>query len=134
VEEPLTVYQEGSEKACECSFDVLMRKSIMPNLTASIPHQLGRAEAKRRIQEEVGNLRTHQGALVTHVEEKWTGDKLDFSLVAMGQTISGHLLVEDKMIHLDVALPWLLYMLAAPIRQQIEQRGQHLLGGPPDKK
>ncbi|HWY88624.1 MAG TPA: polyhydroxyalkanoic acid system family protein [Gemmataceae bacterium] len=106
----------------------------MPNLTASIPHQLGRAEAKRRIQTEVGNLRTHQGALFTHIGEKWTGDKLDFSLVAMGQTISGHLLVEDKMIHLDVALPWFLQMLAGTMKQKIEQRGQHLLGGPADKK
>ena len=128
------VYQEGSEISCEYLIDLLVKKLAMPNLTASIPHQLGRAEAKRRIQGEIGNLRTHQVALVTHVEEKWTGDKLDFSLVAIGQTISGHLLVEDKMIHIDVALPWLLYMLAAPIRQKIEQRGQHLLGGPADKK
>jgi hypothetical protein len=106
----------------------------MPDLTASIPHQLGRAEAKRRIQGEIGNLRSHQGALVTHIGEKWTGDKLDFSLAAMGHTISGHLLVEDNWIHLDVALPWFLHMLAGTMKQKIEQRGQLLLGGPADKK
>lgn len=100
----------------------------MPNLTASIPHQLTRAEAKRRIQDQIGVLRRQQGALLANIQETWKGDAMDFSLHAMGQSISGHLAVDDQMVHLDVALPWLLAMLAGAVKQRIEQQGRLLLG------
>jgi hypothetical protein len=102
----------------------------MPNLTASVPHQLTRAEAKRRIQQQIGLLRQQHGALIADVRENWTEDVLDFSLVAVGQAISGRLTVDDHMVHLDVALPWLLSMMTGTVQKAIEQQGRHLLTGP----
>jgi hypothetical protein len=39
--------------------------------------------------------------------------------------------VEDQAVRLDIPLPWPLRMLAAGIKQRIEQEGRKLLGPPP---
>ena len=102
----------------------------MPNLTASVPHQLSRAEAKRRIQDGIQDLHRRQGALLGGIRETWRGDVLDFSGLVMGQSISGHLFVEDQAVRIEVALPGLLGMAAAALKPMIERQGRYLLGGP----
>ena len=99
----------------------------MPNLTASIPHQLGRAEAKRRIQEHIGRARQQYGAMASNVREDWKDNELDFAVTAMGQSITGHLTVDDDMAHLTIALPGLLGMFARAIKQRVEQQGKEIL-------
>ena len=99
----------------------------MPNITASIPHQLGRDEARRRIQQHIGTARK-QCVMVSDVREVWKGDDLDFAVSAMGQTISGQLTVDDDMVHLTIALPALFGMFAGAVKQQIEQQGKQVLG------
>jgi putative polyhydroxyalkanoate system protein len=105
----------------------------MPNLTASIPHQLTRAEAKRRIQEHLGVLRHQHGSMFTNVQETWTGDAMSFSVTAMGQSVAGNLNVDDQAIHITVVLPWLLSMLSGSIKQQLEVQGKRLLELPPPR-
>ena len=105
----------------------------MQNLTASIPHQLSRAEAKRRIQEGVVKLRREQAALLGNLQETWRGDRMEFTGGVMGQSISGHLDVEDSAVLVEVALPGLLGMAAAALLPRIEREGRRLLGGPPAK-
>ena len=102
----------------------------MPNLTASVPHQLTRAEAKRRIQEGLSNLRRQQGALLSGVRETWNGDAMEFAGGVMGQSISGRLDVEDTAVRVEVVLPGLLGMAAAALKPQIEQQGRRMLSGP----
>lgn len=102
----------------------------MPNLTVAIPHQLGRAEAKRRIQDQIGVLRTQAGSLLADATESWTGDRMDFSIRSAGQTFSGHLLVDDQAVHVDVALPWLLSLLAGPYQKKLESDMRRLLAAP----
>jgi putative polyhydroxyalkanoate system protein len=102
----------------------------MNNLTVSIPHRLGRDEARRRIQDGIATARRDYAAYVQDVQETWTGDRLDFSVSAMAQAIRGFLIVEEQAVHVEVELPWLLAMLAGAVRQQIEQQGRRLLTGP----
>ena len=102
----------------------------MPDLTASIPHQLTRAEAKRRIQDQIAALRLRHGSMVRHLQENWIGDTMTFSMTAMGQSISGRLGVNDHAVDLTVTLPWFLGMLAKGIKPRIEQEVRHLLASP----
>ncbi len=102
----------------------------MNNLTMSIPHRLGRDEARRRIEDEVGTVRREYGALLHNLDTTWDGDRLNFSLSALGQPISGHLLVEDQVVHVDVELPWLFAMLGGAVKHQVECHGHKLLSGP----
>ncbi len=98
------------------------------NFTMSIPHQLTRAEVKRRIQEQVGQLKQQYGAMLGQVQEHWEGDTMTFTLQVTGVTLTGHVHVEDQVVRVDVPLPWPLSMLAGTVKQQIEQHGRKLLG------
>jgi hypothetical protein len=100
----------------------------MENLTLSIPHQLSRAEARRRVQEQVAQLKSQHPALLGQLQETWREDTLEFSLTVMGVTISGHVYVEDRVVRVEVPLPWPLAMLAGGVKRQIEQQGRKLLG------
>ena len=68
------------------------------NLTMSIPHQLTRAEAKRRIEQGIAQARTQYGGMLSGLTENWEGDTLSFTLSAMGQSISGKAFVEDQAV------------------------------------
>jgi putative polyhydroxyalkanoate system protein len=102
----------------------------MSNLTVSIPHQLSREEAKRRVEELVGNLQRQYGGMASRVEQSWTEDTMNFAVSAMGVSVTGEVLVTDDAVRLDVVLPFALAMLAGTVRQQIEEEGRKLLGGP----
>jgi putative polyhydroxyalkanoate system protein len=95
-------------------------------VTVTIPHELGRAEARRRIEAGFGDLSRHLGGLGA-VSRRWDGDKLSFSFAAMGQAISGYVDVADRAIHLEVLLPSLLAMMAGKLKGRLQKEGQLLL-------
>ena len=95
-------------------------------ITVSIPHQLGRAEARRRIQTGFTNL-THQLPGGGNSREQWEGDRLNFSASAMGQTISGMVEVFDASVTISIELPGLLGALANGLKGRLAKAGQLLL-------
>lgn len=99
----------------------------MPDMTATIPHQLTREEARRRIQTQLAALRQQHGSMLSALQDTWTGDTMAFSLDAMGQSLSGKLAVDDHAVHISVALPWYLRMLAGTLKSKVEQQGKLLL-------
>jgi hypothetical protein len=99
-------------------------------ITLTLPHELGRAEARRRIDEGFGSFARHLGAVAGSVTKTWTGDHLTFRLAALGQEIKGSMDVEDTVVKMEVLLPNLLAMLANRMRGRLESEGQLLL----DKK
>jgi putative polyhydroxyalkanoate system protein len=99
-------------------------------ITVSIPHELGRAEARRRIEEGFGNFSKHMGGDGGLLSKTWDGDRLSFSLSAMGQGVSGHIDVGDAVVKLELLLPNLLAMIAGKVKGRLQKEGQLLL----DKK
>ena len=102
-----------------------MSKPIVVN----IPHELGRAEARRRIDEGVTQLTGQLGA-VGEVKRAWQGDTLVFSLQAIGQTVSGNIAVAEHDVRLEVELPGIFAMVAGKLRGRLQNEGQILLTGP----
>jgi putative polyhydroxyalkanoic acid system protein len=96
-------------------------------IDVSIPHRLGKDEAKLRLQGGAERLRSQFGGQVAQVHETWTGHHADFAFSAMGQSITGRMDVEDAAIKLSVDVPWMLAMIADKIRGKIEQEGRKLL-------
>ena len=95
-------------------------------LIVSIPHHLGREEAKRRL--KVGLTRATASIPVLQVDEqRWEGDRLVFRVRALGQAASGHLDVAEDNARLEVALPWLLQRFAKAAQAAIANRGSLLL-------
>jgi hypothetical protein len=101
-----------------------MQKAV----TVSIPHQLGRAEAKRRVDEGFGDFSRHLGGSAGALTKSWTGDRLNFSLQALGQGISGFLDVADDVVRVEVLLPGFLAMIAGKVKGTLQKEGQLLLG------
>lgn len=102
----------------------------MANITITIPHGLGKAEARRRIAAQMSELRQQQPVLLGGLADRWEGDTMHFRLAAMGDSVTGTVAVEEKFVRIEVVLPGLLGALAGFIQSRIQERGQKLLGGP----
>jgi len=98
-------------------------------VVVTIPHELGRAEARRRIDEGAGQLTSQIGA-VGELKQNWQGDVLHFSLQAIGQTISGTIAVMEREVRLEVRLPGIFAMIANKVKGRLREQGQILLEGP----
>lgn len=96
-------------------------------LVVSIPHQLGKAEAKRRLVTGIAQLKETYGNKVAVLQDEWTGDRLDFRVTALGQGVSGMIDVGEEAVTLAVELPWVLAVLADKAKALIQKKGQLLL-------
>ena len=96
-------------------------------LTISIPHQLGRAEARRRI--ETGFAKTLRGLPggSGQCSERWEGDRLVFSVAALAQTITGVVEVGEAAVTMELQLPGVLGLIASGFRSRLQKAGQLLL-------
>jgi hypothetical protein len=96
-------------------------------ITLSIPHQLGRAEARQRIENGFANLIGQLPGSGGACTQRWDGDRLSFSVASLGQTISGVVDVHDAAVTMEIALPGVLGMIAHAIKGRIQKAGQQLL-------
>ncbi|GJD60565.1 polyhydroxyalkanoic acid system family protein [Methylobacterium frigidaeris] len=97
-------------------------------LVVVIPHQIGRAEARRRIDARLGQGRDLvQKAGLTMQDPVWDGDTLAFVVGALGQTVSGIIAVEDEAARVEVRLPLLLGVFSGKVREVIAEKGGELL-------
>jgi hypothetical protein len=96
-------------------------------ITLTIPHELGRAEARRRIDDGFASFAKHMGGAAGAVSKTWTGDRLAFAVAALGQQVSGTIDVEDAVVRLEVLLPGFLAMLANKVKGRLKTEGQLLL-------
>ena len=94
-----------------------------------IPHELGRVEARRRIAEGLGSL-AGQISVVGELTHSWEGDTMRFSLQAIGQTVTGIIIIEERIVRLEVTLPGIFAMVANKVKGRLRDEGQLLLQGP----
>ena len=95
-------------------------------IALDIPHQLGKAGVRARLDGGIGRLgeKIPGGATVEH---RWEGDTLHFTVHAMGQAIKSTATVFDAHVHAVVDLPGLLALLAGPIKAAIQLEAPKLL-------
>lgn len=95
-------------------------------ITVDIPHRLGKADARARIDGRIGELAgmIPGGAEVDH---RWEGDTLHFTVAAMGQRIASTLEVMEDKVHATVDLPPLLALFAGKIREKLAREAPKLL-------
>lgn len=95
-------------------------------LMVSIPHHLGREEATRRLKGGLSRAATSFAVLKVD-EERWEDDRMIFRVRALGQAASGHVVVAEDHVQLQVTLPWLLQRFAQAAQAVIQNRGNLLL-------
>jgi len=97
-------------------------------IIVDIPHQLGAAEARRRIEQGFATFAAQVGgSAVANVRHVWNDGQMTFSFVALGQSITGAVDVQDTLARLEVTLPGILGLMAEAIRGRVETQGRLLL-------
>ncbi len=93
----------------------------------SIPHRLSPEEARTRIQNTLAGLKTQHAAKLAQVDDRWTGNHMDFRLAVMGQSVTGRVDVRANAVDLAIDLPWILAMFADKLRGEVQREGAKLL-------
>lgn len=96
-------------------------------ISINIPHQLGRAEARRRIEAGFANMIRQLPGGAGACDERWTGDRLTFKVTGLGQTISGVVDVLDEAVTMQIALSGVLGVIASRLKGRLQIAGQLLL-------
>ena len=97
-------------------------------LIVDIPHDLGRDEAKRRLEQGTEQARGFLAKSGIAVDQlAWTGDRLDFGVSAIAQKIAGTIDVGAESVRLEVKLPFLLALFAEKIQKVASKEGNLLL-------
>jgi hypothetical protein len=116
------------------TFDASARSIMARPVTVSIPHSLGKDEARRRIEQGFGQLRQQMaGGLSGFVgrtlsfHEHWQGDRLHFEGSGLGQKMSGRLDVRENAVDIQLDLPEILAAIADRITGRLMTEGQKLL-------
>lgn len=95
-------------------------------VTVDIPHQLGTAGARARIDGGLGQIASYiPGGSVT--DHRWEGDTMVFTISAMGQKIASRLDVAGDNVHATLDLPMMLAMFAEKAKDLLAQGGAKLL-------
>ena len=95
-------------------------------IVVSIPHELGREEARRRIEEGIGRI-THQFGEGVKRTKAWEGDCLAFSAKVVGQAVAGRLDVLEDAVRMEVDLPPFFAMIADKVKGRLKKEGQLML-------
>lgn len=103
----------------------------MPNpVVVTIPHRLGKEEAKRRIQRQLGEIRSRVAPYVSSLQDDWIGDCLVLRAVALGQAVTAQIDVLEDFLRIEVDLPGILGWIGGMVADQVRRVGAALLAKP----
>lgn len=96
-------------------------------ITVTISHQLGKAEAVRRLRDGFARTKGQLGQLIAIEQETWDGDTLRFQMRSLGQLAAGTIEVLENALRIEVTLPWLLAKAAKRILPVLRKQATLLL-------
>jgi hypothetical protein len=85
------------------------------SISITLPHALGAAEAKRRVQEQIDRVCAAYVDKIGHSRVNWTGNEAKFDVSALGQSSTGTIAVFPDSLRIDVQLPWILAALSGKV-------------------
>ena len=92
-----------------------------------ISHELGKDEAKHRLQKGFGRIRDQFGVGALAFEERWEAERLHFTAGLLGQKVAGRVDVMERSVRIELDLPWGLAVLAEKLQGRIRSAGTLLL-------
>jgi len=98
--------------------------------TVTVPHNLGKIEARRRLVEGFGaiqsNMRLGLGSILA-MQERWEGDTLHIEASGLRQKVSGQLEVLADSVQIHIETPDVLAMIASRLLAALKAGTQKLL-------
>lgn len=95
-------------------------------ISVDLPHNLGAAEARRRIGGNIDQLGKYLPGKAG-VRSQWEGDRLNLKIGTMGQEIDARIDVAETIVHVEIDLPPMLSFFAKPIEALLAREGGILL-------
>jgi hypothetical protein len=95
-------------------------------IAVDLPHNLGAAEARRRIAANIDQLGKYLPGQA-NVRSQWEGNTLNLNIGTMGQEIGARIDVAETVVHVEVDLPPMLSFFAKPIEALLAREGGVLL-------
>jgi hypothetical protein len=92
-----------------------------------LPHDLGIAEAKRRVDSQIERLRAQYVDKIAHSTVDWTDDQAKVFVAALGQSATGLISVFADSIRIEVELPWMLAALSGKIEGLLQSTASESL-------
>jgi putative polyhydroxyalkanoate system protein len=103
-------------------------------VSVTIPHTLGKEEARRRIEAGFGEMRQKMlggaagmMAKMFTITDQWEGDQLQFEGSGMGQKLTGRLDVREDAVQIQIDLPDMLAAIADKVTGTLKAEAQKLL-------
>lgn len=94
----------------------------------SFPHTLSQPEARRRVEDALGQLGQQLTAVkLVSFNPNWQGDRCSFVAHVLGQEVSGHVDVLPQNVGIEVALPPMFALLADMVKGRLQAEGRKLL-------
>jgi hypothetical protein len=106
---------------------VFSRCRMREPIVVTVPHRLGRDEAKRRLVDGLQQVDKQIASQRASLDYSWEQYRINFSVRAMRQRLDGHTDVEDEIVRIEIQLPFLLRMLADPLASRVENDTELLL-------
>jgi hypothetical protein len=98
----------------------------MTPMVIDLPHNLGAAEAKRRLEQGAGSLARHfpPGA---NIRQHWDGNRLQLDIGLMGQEVRAGIGVQETLVRVELVLPPALAFFGKAIEAGVRRAGTELL-------
>jgi hypothetical protein len=100
----------------------------MKPIAIDIPHQLGKAEARRRIDAGFAGMQQRLfGASAIRRAQTWSGDTMTFEAVGLGQKARGRIEAMETAVRMEIDLPDWLAAIADTVRGRAVRETRLLL-------
>lgn len=97
-------------------------------MRVTVPHELTREEVRKRLHERAQDLAGNVPGGMAEVTTNWVNDnQVDLTIAAMGQNLTGNIVIEDGQVVIDLALPLALTFVEPMIAGTVKEQGQKLL-------
>jgi hypothetical protein len=97
------------------------------NISVTVSHGLGQAEALSRAQGFLEQVKTEHGSEIKNLRELWGGNVGSFSFTARGFEVSGTLTVEDRKVQMEGTGSVLLRPFKGKIEETLRERARQIL-------
>jgi len=87
----------------------------------AVEHHTSKENARRKVEERLGQLLGQFGGRAEDFEHEWLGDTLRFKGKARGLSVEGTVEVTDASVIMDGKLPLMAKMFEGRIRQAVER-------------
>jgi len=93
----------------------------MPSFNTEVPHSLGRAAAKSRLETFLAKIEEKYQGQINEMTGQWEGDTLKYSFTTFGIKIAGTMEVQEDQVVLHGDLPFSAMMFKGKIASSIKE-------------